>query len=55
MPQLLELLTILEQDNWFNRAWVLQQSVSANCEMTLSIQHNPPLHKSKLLGAVFGK
>lgn len=55
LPRLLELLKILEQDKWFTRAWILQESVSAGCEMVLLIQHDPSLHKSELLGTTAGE
>lgn len=55
LPALLELLQLLEQDQWFTRAWTLQESTSAGLEMHLLIPHEPWLQKPEVLGAIEGE
>lgn len=55
LPVLLDVLRLIEQDKWFTRAWILQESVSGGFEMTLLIQHDPLLVKSDVLGRIKGE
>jgi len=55
MLDLLNVLTIIEQDKWFSRAWILQESVSSGFEMTLLARHEPGLSKSVHLGTIPGE
>lgn len=55
LPVLLDVLRLIEQDKWFTRAWILQESVSGGFEMSLLIQHDPMLFKSDVLGRIKGE
>ncbi|KAK4869146.1 hypothetical protein LT330_006146 [Penicillium expansum] len=53
---LLDVLTILANDEWFTRAWTFQEAIASGDHMSILIRHKPDLKKNdRLMGKMTGE